>query len=117
MSKNVLRPSRRTKLGLIGGGAAVAAAGLAVAACGGGSSYSAPASKAAPAPDASAPPPAAMTSVTIAARTSRLGQIVVDASGNTLYVFDKDTAGSGSSSCYGACATLWPAATPNGQPS
>jgi predicted lipoprotein with Yx(FWY)xxD motif len=29
----------------------------------------------------------------------------------TAYVFDKDTAGAGSSTCSGACATAWPAIT------
>lgn len=29
--------------------------------------------------------------------------------GMTLYVFDRDTAGSGKSVCNGPCATLWPA--------
>ena len=120
-NKVALRPSRRTKLGLVGGVAAVAAVGLTVAACGGGSTYHAPAASSA-SPTAPAAPPTTTpaqptTSVTIAARSSRLGQIVVDAAGNTLYTFDKDMAGSGSSNCYGACATTWPAATLNGQPS
>src|SRR3954453_22877273 len=118
-NKVALRPSRRTKLSLMGGAAAVAVAGLSVAACGGGSTYHAPASSSSPpttAPAAPATPAKPTTSVTIAAGSSRLGQIVVDASGNTLYAFDKDTAGSGSSACYAACATLWPAATLNGQP-
>lgn len=43
--------------------------------------------------------------------TSPLGKIVVDANGKTLYVFDKDTQGSGASSCSGACAATWPAVT------
>jgi predicted lipoprotein with Yx(FWY)xxD motif len=110
----------------MGGAAAVAVAGLTVAACGGGSTYHAPASSSSPPTTAPAAPAASAssassaqptTSVTIAARSSRLGQIVVDAAGNTLYAFDKDTAGSGSSACYAACAAVWPAATLNGQPS
>ena len=35
--------------------------------------------------------------------------MLVDASGMTLYTFDKDAAGSGKSACNGPCATLWPA--------
>lgn len=37
-----------------------------------------------------------------------VGGMLVDASGMTLYTFDKDTAGSGKSVCNGPCATLWP---------
>jgi len=36
--------------------------------------------------------------------------MLVDANGMTLYTFDKDEAGSGKSTCNGACATLWPPA-------
>ena len=35
---------------------------------------------------------------------------LVDAKGMTLYSFDKDTAGSGKSTCNGPCAALWPPA-------
>jgi predicted lipoprotein with Yx(FWY)xxD motif len=40
-----------------------------------------------------------------------LGTVVVAADGHTVYVFDKDTAGSGSSACSGTCAANWPAVT------
>jgi predicted lipoprotein with Yx(FWY)xxD motif len=40
---------------------------------------------------------------------SDLGEIVVDADGRTVYVFDKDTAGSGQSACSGDCLAKWPA--------
>jgi predicted lipoprotein with Yx(FWY)xxD motif len=53
---------------------------------------------------------------TVAVRTTSLGSIAVDASGKTLYQFDKDTAGSGTSACTGACATTWPAAQATGTP-
>ena len=42
---------------------------------------------------------------------SSLGTIVVDADGMTVYVFDKDTAGSGTSACSGDCLAKWPAVT------
>jgi predicted lipoprotein with Yx(FWY)xxD motif len=42
---------------------------------------------------------------------SDLGEIVVDAEGRTVYVFDKDTAGSGKSACSGDCLAKWPAVT------
>ena len=34
--------------------------------------------------------------------------MLVNASGMTLYTFDRDAAGSGKSVCNGQCATLWP---------
>ena len=40
--------------------------------------------------------------------TTSLGKVVVDSGGNTVYVFDKDTAGSGTSACTGACQAMWP---------
>ncbi len=46
-----------------------------------------------------------------AARSGRLGTIVTDADGFTLYRFDRDSAHPQSvSSCTGACATTWPPA-------
>jgi predicted lipoprotein with Yx(FWY)xxD motif len=39
---------------------------------------------------------------------SDLGKVVVDADGRTVYVFDKDTAGSGKSACAGDCLAKWP---------
>jgi predicted lipoprotein with Yx(FWY)xxD motif len=34
--------------------------------------------------------------------------VLVDASGMTVYTFDKDAAGSGKSACNDACAKMWP---------
>ena len=42
--------------------------------------------------------------------------ILVDASGMTVYTFDKDTANSGKSVCNGPCAKLWPPVAPMGMP-
>ena len=42
---------------------------------------------------------------------SSLGEIVVNASKMTTYVFTKDKPGSGTSSCTGQCAALWPPVT------
>jgi predicted lipoprotein with Yx(FWY)xxD motif len=36
------------------------------------------------------------------------GGVLVNAKGLTLYVFDKDVAGSGKSACNGDCAVKWP---------
>ena len=48
----------------------------------------------------------AVTTLTTA--DTSLGTIVVDGDGMTVYQFDKDTQGSGSSTCSGQCATQWP---------
>ena len=45
---------------------------------------------------------------------AKLGQILVDSKGNTLYYFLKDKGGK--SACYGACASVWPPYTASGQP-
>lgn len=37
------------------------------------------------------------------------GGMLVNSAGMTVYTFDKDVAGSGKSTCNGACSTLWPA--------
>jgi predicted lipoprotein with Yx(FWY)xxD motif len=42
---------------------------------------------------------------------SDLGEIVVDADGMTVYMFDNDTQDSDTSTCEGDCATNWPAVT------
>ncbi|MGH8853892.1 MAG: COG4315 family predicted lipoprotein, partial [Telluria sp.] len=34
--------------------------------------------------------------------------VLVNGAGMTIYTFDKDTAGSGKSSCNGPCAKMWP---------
>jgi predicted lipoprotein with Yx(FWY)xxD motif len=46
--------------------------------------------------------------------SSRLGRIVVDGKGRTLYLFEKDT--HRSSACYGECATFWPPLLTRGKP-
>ena len=42
---------------------------------------------------------------------SSLGEIVVDADGMTVYMFDNDTQGGDASTCEGQCAANWPAVT------
>jgi predicted lipoprotein with Yx(FWY)xxD motif len=54
--------------------------------------------------------PAASNAV-LSTTDSSIGTIVVDADGRTVYVFDKDTAGSGTSACSGDCVDDWPAVT------
>ncbi len=61
---------------------------------------------------------AAATGAHLGIAHSSLGNIVVDGAGMTLYVFTRDTKGSGKSSCTGECLATWPAlivtATPTG---
>lgn len=49
---------------------------------------------------------AAAAHATVATATSSLGTILVDASGKTLYTWDRDTGPT--STCTGACAATWP---------
>jgi predicted lipoprotein with Yx(FWY)xxD motif len=42
---------------------------------------------------------------------SSLGEIVVDADGMTVYMFDNDAQGGDASTCEGQCAANWPAVT------
>src|ERR1700730_10632990 len=79
---------------------AIAATLLAVG-CGSGTSTS----QASPSPIAS--PSVAAAGTTIAVATdAKLGQILVDGKGMTLYLFVKDTGPI--STCYDACAQIWP---------
>jgi predicted lipoprotein with Yx(FWY)xxD motif len=96
---------RVTTLGL--GGAALAVA-VAVAACGGGSP-SAGSGSAYGKPASSSTGPAAAT---VATRHTKLGTVLVDGQGRTLYLFEKDKGMA--SSCYGACASVWPPLTTGG---
>jgi predicted lipoprotein with Yx(FWY)xxD motif len=50
--------------------------------------------------------PAAHTSATVSTATSKLGRILVDSRGRTLYLFEKDRRGH--SACAGTCAGYWP---------
>ena len=63
-----------------------------------------------------APESTAETSDAVALRTTEteLGTIVVDDNGMTLYQFDSDKQGSGTSTCEGQCAQNWPA-VPGGE--
>jgi len=47
--------------------------------------------------------------------TTSLGPVVVDSSGRTLYLYEKDTGST--PTCTGPCAKAWPAATVSGTPS
>ena len=51
---------------------------------------------------------------TVNVRSTRLGKILVDSRGHTLYLFKKDAGKK--SKCFGACATAWPPLRANGKP-
>jgi predicted lipoprotein with Yx(FWY)xxD motif len=70
---------------------------LGVVSCGGSTTQSA----ASPSAAASAP-----TAAVKVAANPKLGQILVDGNGRTLYLFAADRGAA--STCYGACATYWP---------
>src|SRR2546430_10271364 len=76
---------------------------LVVASCGGSSSTGA----------SQTPTPASAATVA-AASNAKLGTILVDGSGRTLYLFEADRGMS--STCYNACATYWPPLLTNGAP-
>ena len=99
----------------IASGLAVAALAIMLAGCSGaatteseapaGDVYGAPQETAAPTEEEAA------SNAALTTADSDLGEIVVDGEGMTVYMFDSDTQGSGTSTCEGQCATNWPAVT------
>jgi predicted lipoprotein with Yx(FWY)xxD motif len=87
---------------------AVAAVAL-LAACGGSSTASTAAASPSPAPSA-----AATGQMIALATNAKLGQILVDDKGMTLYLFVADTGTA--STCYTTCATIWPPVLSTGAP-
>jgi predicted lipoprotein with Yx(FWY)xxD motif len=96
---------------LLGTAAVIPLAALAVIGCGGGGSASAATAQ-------SKPPPHAKTVAqrvpTVHVATTRLGKVLVNSRGRTLYLFTKDSATK--SACSGACATAWPPLRASGKP-
>ncbi len=92
-------------------GVPVAVAGLALiaAGCGSAGSNSAGSGSGYAAPAAAATSAASTQADTIAARHTGLGNVLVDAQGRTLYLFEKDKGMT--SACSGACASIWPPLT------
>ena len=66
------------------------------------------------APSGQAAPSGQSTGAVVAVAGSPLGQLLVDGSGRTLYLFEADT--STSSTCYGPCAQAWPPLLSTGTP-
>ena len=64
----------------------------------------------------SRPVPAAKSSgaATVTVRKTKLGRIIVDGSGRTMYLFEKDKGTH--SACSGACAKAWPPLMTKGKP-
>jgi predicted lipoprotein with Yx(FWY)xxD motif len=54
------------------------------------------------------------STATVSTASSRLGRILVDSGGRTLYLFEKDRRGH--SACDGACAVYWPPALSRTRP-
>jgi predicted lipoprotein with Yx(FWY)xxD motif len=95
----------------------VAAVALAVAGCGGTSGGNGAGAYGAQSPTSSASasgeaPGSGGASVAVA--SSKLGKILVDGEGRTLYLFQADTGTA--STCNGACASAWPPLTTAAQP-
>ena len=65
---------------------------------------------------AAAPATGGGAAVIAVATNPKLGKILVDSKGMTLYYFEKDKKGGTSSTCSGACASVWPPVTTSGTP-
>jgi predicted lipoprotein with Yx(FWY)xxD motif len=97
---SISKAARPARLGWLV--AALAALALLAAACsGGGASSSGGGYGAAPTPTTSS-----SAGAVVDLRSSKLGRILVDGQGRTLYLFEADKAGK--SACNGPCASAWP---------
>jgi predicted lipoprotein with Yx(FWY)xxD motif len=100
---------RTTRLSLVGLAVSMAAV-VVLAGCGSSSSTSSSSTT-----EGSAPSPASPGSGAIdVADNSKLGQVLVDSHGHTVYMFEKDE--SDESYCNGSCAKVWPPVTTQGKP-
>jgi predicted lipoprotein with Yx(FWY)xxD motif len=94
---------------------------LAIAGCGGssnssssGGAYGSGGGESTSKPTSSGSSGGGTAAVVTAASAPKLGRIIVDSKGFTLYDFHKDKGGK--SSCYGGCAQVWPPLTTEGKP-
>ena len=95
--------------------ALVALAAVGVLAAGCGSNGSSSSSGGYGSPGTAAPASGAASSVaTVSATSTGLGMILVDGSGRTLYLFEKDQPNQ--SACTGACVAAWPVDQSSGTP-
>lgn len=79
--------------------AALSVVGLGLAACGSSSSGTPSAGDSG----------SSSTARSLSTSSTSLGTVVVDGSGRTVYVYDRDTKGATSSACTGICIPEWPA--------
>jgi predicted lipoprotein with Yx(FWY)xxD motif len=86
---------------------------IALAGCGSSSSTTASESTAAATTSTSASSGGGAGTVDVA-DNPKLGQVLVDSQGHTVYMFEKDE--SDESYCNGSCAKVWPPVTTKGQP-
>src|SRR4051794_9729440 len=105
--------TRSRSMTILAGAAVIPLTALA-AGCGGGSSSSAATQAPASAPPATPPSAVTARSATLHVATTRLGRILVDSRGHTLYLFEKDSGKR--SACFGQCATAWPPLRASGKP-
>jgi predicted lipoprotein with Yx(FWY)xxD motif len=103
--------------------ATFAVAAFALAACGSSSKPSAssnttvaPSTTAAPDTTAAPSTTVAPANATVTVATTKLGKVVVDSKGMTLYRFDNDTVAGKSTCGAGPCASTWPAVIVTGTP-
>ncbi|MFJ9611421.1 hypothetical protein ACIRS1_34290 [Kitasatospora sp. NPDC101176] len=110
-----MRSNRRTRRAAVLAASGIAAAAL-VAGCGssGSSAPAAPASPSAPATPAPSTPGTAANTSLQTATDPKLGTIVTDGAGFTLYRFDHDQSSPSKATCNGDCASLWPPEQDNG---
>jgi predicted lipoprotein with Yx(FWY)xxD motif len=116
---------RRTPLTRLAGLAAIPVVVLALGACGKSNTSTSSAGTTVPAatpssqPSSAAPAtipspgPSSAQPATVAVAANKLGSILVDSQGRTLYLFEADQGTT--SACSGTCATAWPPLIANGQ--
>jgi predicted lipoprotein with Yx(FWY)xxD motif len=89
-------------------GAALIAVALAVTGCGAGSGSSAGGAYGYSTTQATSASPSSVSTVALKTETTRVGTVLADNHGLTLYYYSADKRGSGKSVCTGGCATAWP---------
>ena len=97
--------SRRRSITFLVTGAVIPLTALVLAGCGGGDNA-----------NASNAPPKTVSGgpATVGVANTSLGEILVDSSGRTIYLFEKDSGTR--SACSGACASAWPPVRASGKP-
>jgi predicted lipoprotein with Yx(FWY)xxD motif len=106
--------TRSRSMTFLAGAAVIPLTALAVGCGGGGTSATA---SGAPKATSAGTPSTPITSAgpaTVRVANSRLGKILVDSRGRTLYLFKKDSANK--SACFGQCASFWPPLRTSGKP-